>query len=112
MRMPLRQRAGAIAEAVRRLESGSVGVEDIAIARPTLDDVFIALTGRAAEHEDGRDDEEAAMTAAVADSLVLAGRNLKRITRAPDLRWPSPSSRSCSCCCSSTCSAARSRRRA
>ncbi len=60
VRMPLRRRAGAIAEAVRRLESGSVGVEDIAIARPTLDDVFIALTGRAAEHEDGRDDEEAA----------------------------------------------------
>jgi ABC-2 type transport system ATP-binding protein len=49
VRVPLRQRAGAIVAAVRRLDEAGVGVEDIAIRRPTLDDVFIALTGRAAE---------------------------------------------------------------
>ena len=45
----VRQRAGAIVEAVRRLGEAGVGVEDIALRRPTLDDVFLALTGHAAE---------------------------------------------------------------
>ena len=45
----VRQRGGAIVEAVRRLDEAGVGVEDIALRRPTLDDVFLALTGHAAE---------------------------------------------------------------
>jgi ABC-2 type transport system ATP-binding protein len=45
----VRQRGGAIVEAVRRLVEVGVGVEDIALRRPTLDDVFLALTGHAAE---------------------------------------------------------------
>jgi ABC-2 type transport system ATP-binding protein len=49
VRVPVRQRSGVIVEAVRRLDQAGVGVEDIGIRRPTLDDVFIALTGRAAE---------------------------------------------------------------
>jgi ABC-2 type transport system ATP-binding protein len=47
--VPVRRRGGAIVEAVRRLDGADVGVEDIALRRPTLDDVFLALTGRAAE---------------------------------------------------------------
>jgi ABC-2 type transport system ATP-binding protein len=47
--MPLNRSAGGIAEAVRRLDAASVGVADIAVRRPTLDDVFISLTGHAAE---------------------------------------------------------------
>ena len=47
--VPLRQRSGAIAEAVRRLDDAGVGIDDIAMRRPTLDDVFITLTGHAAE---------------------------------------------------------------
>jgi ABC-2 type transport system ATP-binding protein len=47
--VPLRRRSGVIAEAVRRLDDADVGIDDIAIRRPTLDDVFIALTGHAAE---------------------------------------------------------------
>ena len=39
----------SIAEAVRRLDG--VGIDDIALRRPTLDDVFLALTGHAAEEE-------------------------------------------------------------
>jgi ABC-2 type transport system ATP-binding protein len=51
----VRERGGAIVEAVRRLDQASIGVEDIALRRPTLDDVFLALTGHAAETiEDGR----------------------------------------------------------
>jgi ABC-2 type transport system ATP-binding protein len=43
------RRTGTIVEAVRRLDEAGVGVEDIALRRPTLDDVFLALTGHAAE---------------------------------------------------------------
>jgi ABC-2 type transport system ATP-binding protein len=48
----VRRRGGAIVEAVRLLDDAGVGVEDIALRRPTLDDVFLALTGHAAEAED------------------------------------------------------------
>ncbi len=47
--VPIGARRGAIAEAVKVLDAGGIGVDDIGIHRPTLDDVFIALTGRAAE---------------------------------------------------------------
>ena len=43
--------SGVIAEAVRRLDDAGVGIDDIALRRPTLDDVFLALTGHAAEEE-------------------------------------------------------------
>jgi ABC-2 type transport system ATP-binding protein len=49
VRVPIKARAGAIVEAVRRLDEAGAGVADVAVRRPTLDDVFIALTGRAAE---------------------------------------------------------------
>jgi ABC-2 type transport system ATP-binding protein len=49
VRVPLRGRGGAIAEAVRRLDDAGVVIDDIALRRPTLDDVFLTLTGRAAE---------------------------------------------------------------
>jgi ABC-2 type transport system ATP-binding protein len=45
----VRRRGGVIVEAVRRLDRAGVGVEDIALRRPTLDDVFLTLTGHAAE---------------------------------------------------------------
>jgi ABC-2 type transport system ATP-binding protein len=49
--VPLRSRHAAIADAVRRLDEAGVGIDDIAVRRPTLDDVFLSLTGHAAEHE-------------------------------------------------------------
>jgi ABC-2 type transport system ATP-binding protein len=55
----VRHRGGAIVEAVRRLDQAGVAVEDIALRRPTLDDVFLALTGHAAESDDS-DLEDAA----------------------------------------------------
>jgi ABC-2 type transport system ATP-binding protein len=57
----VRRRAGAIVEAVRRLDAAGVGVEDIALRRPTLDDVFLSLTGHAAES--AGDDDRAAESA-------------------------------------------------
>jgi len=53
--VPVPVHRGAIAEAVRRLDEASVGIDDIAVRRPTLDDVFLTLTGKPPEHEDGAD---------------------------------------------------------
>ncbi len=38
-------------EAVRALDARSIGVADIGLRRPTLDDVFLTLTGRSAEED-------------------------------------------------------------
>jgi ABC-2 type transport system ATP-binding protein len=53
VRFHVRQRSGVIAEAVRRLDG--VGIDDISLRRPTLDDVFLALTGHVAEEEAAED---------------------------------------------------------
>ncbi len=45
----VRRGDGAIIDAVRRLDEAGVGIEDVVLRRPTLDDVFLALTGHAAE---------------------------------------------------------------
>ncbi len=47
--VPVRTRRGVIAEAVRLLTDQGIGVDDINLRRPTLDDVFLSLTGHAAE---------------------------------------------------------------
>ena len=41
--------ADQLVDAVRRLGEAGIKVDDIALRRPTLDDVFLALTGHAAE---------------------------------------------------------------
>jgi len=49
VRAPVRTRHGLIPEIVRTLDEAGVPIDDITIHRPTLDDVFMALTGHAAE---------------------------------------------------------------
>lgn len=49
VRVSVRERGGAIVEAVHRLSEAGIGVDDLALRRPTLDDVFLSLTGHAAE---------------------------------------------------------------
>jgi len=51
-------RRGVIVEAVKRLSEANVGVDDISLRRPTLDDVFLALTGHAAVDADAEEAEE------------------------------------------------------
>jgi ABC-2 type transport system ATP-binding protein len=55
--IPISHRRGAIAAAVRRLDEAGIAVDDIAVRSPTLDDVFLTLTGRAAEPEPESDVE-------------------------------------------------------
>jgi ABC-2 type transport system ATP-binding protein len=47
--VPVATGAGVVVEAVRRLDKGGVKVTDLIVRRPTLDDVFMILTGRKAE---------------------------------------------------------------
>jgi ABC-2 type transport system ATP-binding protein len=42
----------ALVDAVRSLDAAGVETHDLALRRPSLDDVFLALTGHAAEEED------------------------------------------------------------
>jgi ABC-2 type transport system ATP-binding protein len=41
-----------LTEAVRRLDTAGIALADIALRKPSLDDVFLALTGHAAEQSD------------------------------------------------------------
>jgi len=44
-----------LTEAVRRLDAEGIRLADVALRRPTLDDVFLGLTGHAAESGEGGD---------------------------------------------------------
>jgi ABC-2 type transport system ATP-binding protein len=55
----VRRHEGAIVEAVRRLDAAGVGVDDLVLRRPTLDDVFLSLTGRVAEEREETEEEAA-----------------------------------------------------
>jgi ABC-2 type transport system ATP-binding protein len=50
--------AAQLVDVVRRLDEAGIAADDLALRRPTLDDVFLALTGHAAEERPA--DEEAA----------------------------------------------------
>ena len=41
----------ALVEAVRHLDRARVKIDDLSVHRPSLDDVFFALTGRTAEQD-------------------------------------------------------------
>jgi ABC-2 type transport system ATP-binding protein len=59
-----RPAAALLVEALRGLDDDGVAVLDVAVRRPTLDDVFLALTGRAAEDDEDDEDEHAGGSAA------------------------------------------------
>lgn len=53
-RVSVRTHGGAavLPEAIRRLEAGGIGVREATLHQPTLDDVFLALTGRSLREEE------------------------------------------------------------
>ena len=55
--LPVREGASVLAEVVRRLDAAGLEISDLALGRPSLDDVFLALTGHVAEAA-GEDGEE------------------------------------------------------
>src|SRR5207248_10578037 len=46
--VPVTQGAQLLATVVRDLDAAQIPLDDLALRRPTLDDVFLTLTGRAA----------------------------------------------------------------
>jgi ABC-2 type transport system ATP-binding protein len=50
--VPVTRGSQLLAAVVRDLDAAQIPVDDLALRRPTLDDVFLALTGRAAEETD------------------------------------------------------------
>jgi ABC-2 type transport system ATP-binding protein len=64
--VPARGGARRLVQVVRDLDEAGIAIDDIALRRPTLDDVFLTLTGHAAE-----------IAPVVADDAVLAGSGRK-----------------------------------
>lgn len=48
-------RVAALTEVARALQDEGIAVEDIGLRRPSLDDVFLRLTGHGAEADTGAD---------------------------------------------------------
>lgn len=59
---PVAGGSGALLDAVRRFDEAGVGVLDLGLRRPTLDDVFLQLTGHRAEDDAGPADQRPAPT--------------------------------------------------
>ncbi|RCW47178.1 ABC-2 type transport system ATP-binding protein [Halopolyspora algeriensis] len=53
VQVPVEVGPKALMEALRRLDAQGIEVYDVALHRPTLDDAFLSLTGRAAGRADG-----------------------------------------------------------
>jgi ABC-2 type transport system ATP-binding protein len=51
LRVPVTGGASVLVEALRVLDTAGIGVDDVGLHRPTLDDVFLTLTGRGAEED-------------------------------------------------------------
>jgi len=54
--VPIERQDGTIVSAVRRLDEAGIAIEDIALRRPTLNDVFITLTGHTAEEREAEEE--------------------------------------------------------
>jgi ABC-2 type transport system ATP-binding protein len=50
--MPVSGGAAVLTDALRALDGAGIGLDDVGLRRPTLDDVFLSLTGRATADED------------------------------------------------------------
>lgn len=55
---PVPDRIEALLAAGRQLEDEGIALRDLGVKRPTLDEVFLALTGHSAEQNDAPDDEQ------------------------------------------------------
>ncbi|MBV9259263.1 MAG: ATP-binding cassette domain-containing protein, partial [Ktedonobacteraceae bacterium] len=57
--MPVTHGAQLIADVVRDLDAAQIALDDLALRRPTLDDVFLTLTGRTATEPEQPEDKTA-----------------------------------------------------
>ncbi|GAB3287391.1 ATP-binding cassette domain-containing protein [Parasphingorhabdus pacifica] len=54
VQVPVEEGTKALVEALRRLDAQDIGVHDVALHRPSLDDAFLTLTGRPTEEQEAR----------------------------------------------------------
>jgi ABC-2 type transport system ATP-binding protein len=54
--VPVDSGTAAVTAAVRAVEQLGIEIDDIGLRRPTLDEVFLTLTGHAAEEDDAAPD--------------------------------------------------------
>jgi ABC-2 type transport system ATP-binding protein len=59
IRVSVVDRVESLLAAASAIEEAGIAIEDLGVHRPSLDDVFLALTGRGAEEVAGAVDEEA-----------------------------------------------------
>ena len=58
--VPVQNGASVLVDAVRRLDRAKVKIDDLSLRRPSLDDVFFALTGKPAEADGEEGDDQVA----------------------------------------------------
>jgi len=56
--VPVGTGTAALVEALRHLDGAGIAVSDVALRRPTLDDVFLTLTGHMAEDDEPKPEDE------------------------------------------------------
>jgi ABC-2 type transport system ATP-binding protein len=61
--VPARGGAQTLVQIVRDFDEAGIAIDDIALRRPTLDDVFLSLTGHAAEERQAEDERQLARAA-------------------------------------------------
>lgn len=72
--LPVSGGAAVLTDALRRLDAAGLAIDDVGLRRPTLDDVFLTLTGRPAEETGTDSDDEAEGAAAGARTAKEAVR--------------------------------------
>ena len=72
-------------EALRRMDAESITLTDVGLRRPTLDDVFLILTGHSAADEPAGKDSGMSILAPIQDAVIVARRNVIKIRRVPEL---------------------------
>jgi len=70
--MPITGGAAVLTDALRRLDAAQIALEDVGLRRPTLDDVFLSLTGHSAE-QNGQDEQDEQDESPLIDSPVQEG---------------------------------------
>ena len=60
LRAPVEGGAGTLTSALRQLDDDGVGLDEVGLLRPTLDDVFLSLTGRTTADAESDETEETA----------------------------------------------------
>ena len=68
-----------LVEAIRELDAAGVTVQDVGLRRPTLDDVFLSLTGHAAEETEESSDDPPADRAGIPPARTLSDDEDKEV---------------------------------